>query len=888
MCTSRIIASGEANRKTDHWAYRPLVQPPIPLITDVTWVRTPVDAFILAKLNEQNFTPNPLADRRTLIRRVSFDLTGLPPTPEEVSAFIADASPDAYEKLVDRLLASPAYGERWARHWLDVAHYGESHGFGMDRPRPNAWPYRDYVIRSFNEDKPYARFVEEQVAGDVLYPDDPQATVALGFIAAGPWNQSPLAEQTDNTACKRSAQNLDRDDMLMTTMSTFVSTTVHCARCHDHKFDPVSIREYYALQSVFAAVDKAERPFDADPKVHALRHKLLRQKLALDTGVVPDGLDMPAVPSDGEVEAWAGGLAGDESKWQVLTPGVAYADSGASAKALPDGSVLYAATPRPETDGYAIVAHTQLREITAVRLEVLTDPSLPNNGPGRADNGNFALSEFRVLAGPARDELPLQRLAIARTTADTEEADWPASAATDDNDKTAWGVHPRAGSKHVAVFALATPLTGHDGGTTLRFRLIQKNPKGHLIGRPRISVTCDSKESSIKTLPAGVWAILDVPAIQRTGAQRAELATYIRLDRLNEQLAALPPPTMIYAATNDFKPYANFKPARLPRPIHVLRRGEIDQFVEAATPGALSFVPGLPATFTLHNPNDEGARRAALAKWLSDPRNVLTWRSIVNRVWHYHFGRGIVDTPNDFGLMGAPPSHPEMLDWLAVWFRDDAHGSIKALHRLIVTSSVYMQTSTHNEAYARVDAGNQFLWRMNRSRLDAECVRDGILQMAGLLDLKMGGPSVKQSVFTDPSVALTPKADYANFDVDSPESRRRSIYRYIFRTLPDPFMDSMDCADASQLTAKRNVSVTPLQALAMLNNRFVVRYAEHLASRIAPAGDASAQLAKAYELTMNRRPTADETAELSEYASKYGMANACRVILNCNEFLFVD
>jgi hypothetical protein len=345
---------------------------------------------------------------------------------------------------------------------------------------------------------------------------------------------------------------------------------------------------------------------------------------------------------------------------------------------------------------------------------------------------------------------------------------------------------------------------------------------------------------------------------------------------------------MVYAGVSDFKAYNNFKPARTPRTVVVLRRGEIDKEIEPATPGALSCVSELPATFTLANPNDEGERRAALAKWLSDDRNVLTWRSIVNRVWHYHFGRGIVDTPNDFGVMGGRPSHPELLDWLAVWFRDDAHGSMKALHRLIVTSGVYLQTSEHHDAYAAVDASNQYLWRMNRTRLDAECVRDAILQMTGRIDRAMGGPSVKQMVFLDTDVGLTPKADYGNFDVDSKESCRRSIYRYIFRTMPDPFMDAMDCADASQLTAKRNVSVTPLQALAMLNNRFVVRYAEHLAEHVKSAGDTKAQIELVYQLSLNRRPTPEESAALSDYATRFGMPNLCRVVLNSNEFLFVD
>ena len=883
-----LCAEPVASNAVEHWSLRPLLKPKVPRVADAGWARTPVDAFVLARLEEKKLSPNPRADRRTLIRRVTFDLTGLPPTPEEVDAFVADTSSDAYEKLVDRLLASPAYGERWARHWLDVVHFGESHGFGMDRPRPNAWPYRDYVIKSFNDDKPYAKFVEEQVAGDVLYPDDPQATIALGFIASGPWNQSAQAEQIDNTACKRQAQNLDRDDMLMTTMSTFVSSTVHCARCHDHKFDPISQREYYALQSCFAAVDKAERPYDADPKVHALRQKLNRQRLALETGVVPAGLEMPPVPSEGELAAWEQTLKDDESRWQVLTPAAAYADTGGEAKPQPDGSVLFANQPRPERDSYTIVGHTSLPRITAVRLEALTDPSLPHEGPGRADNGNFALSEFRFSAGSAADDLDMPNLLFASATADFEEEKWGVAASIDKSDGTAWGIYPQVGRRHVAVFAPAEPLEGHEGGTVLRFRLVQNNRGGHLIGRPRISVTSDPGAATSRLLPTTVAAALQVAPAQRTETQRAELTGHLRKQRVKDQLAALPPPQMVYAATNDFKPYNNFKPARVPRAVSVLRRCEIDKTVEPAAPWALACIPGLPASFQLSESTDEGARRAALAKWLSDRRNVITWRSIVNRMWHYHFGRGIVDTPSDLGLMGGRPSHPELLDWLAVWFRDDAQGSLKKLHRLIVTSGVYTQTSTHIDAHARADAANQYLWRMNRTRLDAECVRDSILQMTGRLDRTMGGPSVKQMVFADPDVDLTPKADYAGFDVDSAESRRRSIYRYIFRTMPDPFMDVMDCADASQLTAKRNVSVTPLQALAMLNNRFVVRYAEHLAEVVAPAGATAAQIERVYELTLSRRPTVDESSVLTEYAAKFGMPNACRVILNSNEFLFVD
>jgi hypothetical protein len=344
----------------------------------------------------------------------------------------------------------------------------------------------------------------------------------------------------------------------------------------------------------------------------------------------------------------------------------------------------------------------------------------------------------------------------------------------------------------------------------------------------------------------------------------------------------------VYAAASDFPVQESFRPARGPRPVFVLKRGEVTRPAdEPAVPGALSCVPGLSPRFELSDPADEGARRAALAKWLADPRNCLTWRSIVNRVWHYHFGRGLVATPNDFGHMGAAPSHPELLDWLATEFQRT--GSLKQLHRLIVTSSVYRQSCRHNEQYAQKDAGNQFLWRMNRTRLDPECVRDAVLQITGLLDPAPGGPSAKQFI-ERPGVHVTKVADYEGFDVDRPEARRPSIYRFLFRTVPDPFMDAMDCPDASQLAPVRNTSVTALQAMAMWNDRFIVRYSEHLAERVqreAREGPA-AQVARLYQLCLCRASTEKESAAMLAYVKKHGLANACRVMLNSNEFLFVN
>jgi hypothetical protein len=319
----------------------------------------------------------------------------------------------------------------------------------------------------------------------------------------------------------------------------------------------------------------------------------------------------------------------------------------------------------------------------------------------------------------------------------------------------------------------------------------------------------------------------------------------------------------------------------------VLQRGDIGQPLDPASPGTLSCLPDLDGRFELADPGDEGSRRAALARWLSDPANALTWRSIVNRVWHYHFGRGVVDTPNDFGRMGSSPTHPELLDFLARYLLEHG-GSLKQLHKLIVTSAVYRQSSAHDAEMARVDADNRYLWRMNRSRLDAESVRDCILLVSGKLDRTMGGPSVKQFI-ESPGVHVTPKVDYQNFDVDDPGNYRRSVYRFIFRTLPDPFMDSLDCADASQLTPARNASVTALQALAMLNNKFVVRESEHLAERLARVQpELPGQVALLYQWALGRDATDREREAFVAYAERHGLANACRILLNSNEFMFVN
>lgn len=709
-------------KKEVWWSLRPLIRPAVPA-AGKEWAKTPIDSFIRAGLSAKGLDPSQEADRRTLLRRVTIDLHGLPPSMDEMDAFLADRSPNAYEKVVDRLLASPRYGERWARHWLDVVHYGDTHGYDKDKPRPNAWPYRDYVIGAFNMDKPYANFVEEQLAGDVLYPGDAGMLAATGFIAAGPWDFVGHQELREGTTDKNITRSLDRDDMVAATVSTFSSMTAHCARCHDHKFDPIKQTDYYSLQAVFAGVDRADRPFDVDPAVFQARRKLLEEKRVI---------------------------------YRQLQPLLDKVENASSEQIV--------ALDNRIQDGKLLLAH---------------------------------------IGKPKNNEDAAKRKALQeRVEADTKRR----------------------------------------------------------------------KELVDEIVGAQTYAEID--------RLRSEAA------RVDAEIKKLPEPRYVYTASNFFPIAGKFRPALTPRPVHLLARGSVTSPQELMQPGALSAVPELPSRFAVPDGADEGARRRELARWIVDRNNMLTWRSAVNRVWHHHFGAGIVDTPNDFGRMGSQPSHPELLDWLAVWFRDDARGSLKQLHRMIVVSAVYRQSSIPREDGVKADADNRLLWRMNRTRLDAETVRDSVLAVTGKIDLTMGGPGVRMFLFKDDH---SPVYDYARYETDAPGAYRRSIYRFVVRSAPDPFMERLDCPDPSILSPKRNTTLTAIQALALMNNPFMVRMAEHMEAKVrSMQPDAGAQPALAVRLILGREMTQAEQRDFSAYATKHGMANLCRLLFNTNEFLFAD
>ncbi len=866
------------------WSLRPLERPALPAGATLR----PIDRFVQAKLAEQGLGPSPEADRRTLIRRLTFDLIGLPPTPEEVAAYLADEAPDAYERLVERLLNSPRYGERWARHWLDVVHYGETHGYDKDQPRPNAWPYRDYVIRALNADKPYGDFILEQLAGDVVAPDTVDGLTALGFIAAGPWDQIGHTEVPEAKIDGQIARNLDRDDMVTSTLNTFCSVTVQCARCHAHKFDPISQADYYGLQAIFAALDRAELPFHLDPaQTRARREGTDRERrLAAEVARLHAEQARLAGPRLAELDARRAALA--EQARAGFQPPIEHGYHSAiePRQDAEKWVQLDLGTPVELVELTLHPCHDDFNGIGSgfgfpvrYRVDLANDPEFQTNVVTVADRTAADVPNPRL--EPQRIGLPGVPRRYVRITATK--------------------LAPRSND---FIFALAevswrstsnTP-AGQPVAVTARdtIEALPRWSRANLVdGRyPRAAAP------DVSTELAGLDAERD-RLLESTSPPelRHALAAAMRdLAVTTESLQALPPPFKVYAGMihHGRGPFLGTGPdGGRPRTIRLLHRGDVTQPRDTIGPAVLPWLPDWSPSTPLTTEADDRSRRLALAEWITDRRNPLTWRSIVNRLWQYHFGRGLVDSPNDFGRMGQLPSHPELLDWLACEFRDGGQ-SWKALHRLIVTSATYRQVSTHRPEAAVLDAGNTLLWRAPRRKLDAEAVRDSLLAVAGRLDLTMGGPSFQDFVVERPE--HSPHYEYHLHDPRDPRSHRRSVYRFLVRSQPQPFMNTLDCADPSISVDKRNETINALQALALLNNGLTVYAAEEFAGRLRTAHPGeetdpavvTSRLQTAYELALARPATAEELARLSGYARAHGWPNTCRVLLNLNEFAFVD
>ena len=861
--------SVEAPKSTEDewWSLCKLTKPAVP------GAGHPIDAFIRRRLAKEGFQPTAEADRATLARRLYTTLHGYQPTPEEVEAFDSDEHPRAYEQLVDKLLASPSYGERWARHWLDVVHFADSHGCEHDVKRPNAWRYRDYVIKRLNADVSWGAFIREQLAADVFFPNEPQLTAGLGFIAAGPLELSRAG------TAPVTFDYLDRDDIVTQTMAAFVSTTANCARCHTHKFDPITQEDYYSLQAVFAGVGKGDIEFDTSAAVMQRRQELeaiLAATQAHDAKILllPKYADM--------VREWVDARQTQPVEWASLPPEVFLSAGGATLEKQKDGSVFVSGVT-PDQEHYTVSGEPAVKRVTAVRLEVLRDERLPKGGPGRAGNGNLHLSEVDLQWFAPGSDKPTQ-LKIARASADFDQAGWTAAHAIDGDPQTGWGIFPHVDRSHYIVFELEQPLEVIGGGK-LAVRLKQLHPPKHLIGRFRLSLA-DTASKSLQAIPAEAMGALTIPVDQRTPAESTAIAAVALATYAKQRLAELPPKELVYGVSSSWSHAKKLPAPQQPKAVHLLRRGDISKPVREVGPGSLSAIIALPGRFEIADLSDESARRAALAEWLAHPDNPLTWRSIVNRVWHYHFGVGLSDTPNDFGRMGSQPTHPELLDWLAVWFRDEANGSLKKLHRLVLTSETWRQSS--RAAGNAKDVDNRTLWRMNRRRLDAEVFRDSVLRMGGRLDLTIGGPGIEQFKKAK-GPQSTPSLDYAAYDWESPAASRRSIYRVVWRGIPDPFMEAMDFPDLGLLAPKRGFSISALQALAVFNNDFVLHGSGWVAQRVKQEHrELDAQVARAVELAWLRSPTANEHRRFVSYARRHGLAAFCRVVVNSNEFLFVD
>jgi hypothetical protein len=853
------------------WSLEPVRRPAVPTTPYDRLARNPIDRFIFAKLAAQGLKPSPLASRLALIRRVTVDLTGLPPTPEEIQAFISDTAPNAYQKVVERLLASPAYGERWGRHWLDVVRFGESQGYEQNHLRANAWPYRDYVIRSFNEDKPYDRFVKEQLAGDVLGKGDPNVEVATGFLVAGV--HDTVGNQTEEGSRQQRANDLD--DMVATTSETFLGLTAGCAKCHDHKFDPIPQRDYYRLAAVFAAVRHGERAI-ASRESGAVRQSedLTRQVRATDAEIA--ALDTqarasiqreqgtrpaprPAVSPQRNVEEFA----------PVLARFVRFTVTATRDGSQPciDELELYG----PDSERNLALAPGGAKATASSLLPGYPMHQIPHLNDGRYGN-DFSWISNEAGAGWAQIELP-QPARVSRV---------------------AWS---------------------RDGSQMPRF-------EDRVARAYRVEVSEDGRQWQTVATEAGRASKADeiaperllqaLPPAQR--ARRTELAASLK--ELRGRMAALEAARTAYVGQ-----------FTTPDPIYLLKRGDVMQRQEEVTPGALSRIPGLPGELLPPGGRmeTEPERRIALANWLTDPRNPLTPRVMVNRIWHAHFGRGIVATPSDFGHNGEPPTHPELLDWLASDFvagggnqsaesrrpsaavpgsgfgadthtpthlsssaqtpdtRNPKPWSMKRLHRMIVTSYTYCQSSAPNPAGLAKDAGDRLLWRMPLRRVEAEGIRDAILAASGKLDRRMGGPGYPLFKYRVVNVAI-----YEPLEQYGPETWRRSVYQQAARGIKEDLLGSFDCPDSSQRAPRRSSTTTALQALSLLNGPFALQQSGLMAERVRKeAGEKpAAQVERAFRLAFGRAPDPAERAAALGLVSQYGLATLCRGLINANEFLY--
>ncbi len=855
----------------EHWSFVSPERSAVPQVKGKEWVRTPIDAFVLARLERETFPPSPAADRVTLLRRLSLDLIGLPPTPEEIDAFVADKSADAYEKQVERLLASPHYGERWGRHWLDAARYADSDGFEKDKPR-EAWFYRDWVINAFNRDLPYDQFVIEQVAGDLLPNATQDQIVATGFLRNSMINEEGGIDPEQF----RMEAMFDRMDAIGRGV---LGLTIQCAQCHSHKYDPLTHEDYYRM---FAYLNNAH---ETNVTVYTPGETMLRADLLRQIREIEEDLKHKTSDWRERMRAWEATVRENQPEWTILHPSVDDISTGGQ-KYIPmgDGSFL--------AQGYAPTKHrvkltvkTPLEAVTGFRLELLNDPNLPRGGPGRSILGTGALTEFEVEAAPADGSAKPEKIKIVAATADAEVAERPLEAifadksnkkrivgpvafAIDGKDETAWSVDIGPGRRNVprkAVFVPEKPV-GWKGGTILTIMLKQNHGGWNSddnqncnLGRFRLSLTA-TPDPSADPLPTAARTALAVPEEQRTPAQESAIFSHFRTtiadwkeanDKIEDLWRRHPEGSLQLA----------LQERDAMRSTHLLMRGDFLKPDKAVTPGVPGFLHRIPA--------DAPTTRLTFGRWLVDRKSPTSSRSIVNRVWQSYFGTGLVATSEDFGSQATAPSHPELLDWLAVEFMDQGW-SFKKLHRTIVASSTYRQSSKVTpEALAR-DPENRLLARGARFRVDGEIVRDIALAASGLLNPKVGGPSVYPPA---PAMLFLPPVSYGPkvWKEETGENRyRRAVYTFRYRSVPYPALQAFDTPNGDTSCVRRTKSNTPLQALTSLNEPLFVECAQALAAKTLKeggAGDAE-RLTFAFRRCLGRAPSAREQTVLLDFVKK--------------------
>ena len=884
------------------WSFQPLKRPAVPAVKKAKWTHNAIDRFVLRKLEEAKLAPNGPADSRALIRRVYFDLIGMPPSPKEVEDFVKLASSNsnaALEKVVDRLLASPKYGERWGRHWLDVARFAESHGFEQDYNRNFAFHYRDFVIQALNADMPYDQFVKWQLAGDEFAPDNPLAMKATGFLGAGVFPTQLTEKEFE------SARYDELDDMANTTGTAMLGMTIGCARCHDHKFDPIPVRDYYRFVNTFATTIRSEIDLPVTGDLTAALAKWDKEHAPL-AGTLAQ-YEKDELPK--RFAAWAKNPPASALKkqdWMILDHLQPKSLDGATFAKQADGSFIVGGK-NPANDRWVLTAEVAATGLNAIRIEALTDKSMKRNGPGRAGNGNFALSDIRVFATPKKGGKRVAVKLVSPKATHQQNTGGLSVASSIDGDKrkSGWAVDAGGiGKPQAAVFEFAAPV-GFEGGTVLTVEMDFFVNTSHTIGRPRLAVTAAPKPVAIKGNSSAASLATLLAAVKQAGGvdkldakKRAELLKIYRAQdaqwnqlnaKVQQHLAAKPKPKMekVQVTSEGFKPTKHHADGRgfphFYRKTYFLKRGDANQKDGEASQGFLQVLMRSGKTekswqVTAPEGWRTSYRRRSLANWITDTEHGaghLLARVIVNRLWQHHLGRGIVNTPNDFGLQGELPTHPQLLDWLASELI--ANGwRLKPLHKQIVMSASYRQSAVHDAAKMKIDPQNKLHWRRTPARLQAEVIRDSILKISGLLDERMFGAGTLDE-----------------------RMKRRSIYFMIKRSKLIPSMQLFDSPEPLVSQGSRPATIIAPQALHFMNNGQVREAATALAKQLEQAPDTAAAVTLGYQTVLGRAPTAKEQQSISAFIGaqeksypnnghQLALADFAQVLFGLNEFIYVQ